>query len=112
MELFPNHEFMLSIDPGDTLYFLIAKTSLEREAKYQIRVSYLGTVGASLAINWEPCSKEITGGVKMLDTDMLSFSTDSDGKSSQTSVTGISSTSAACGPLRASQAAPPQYGSM
>lgn len=48
---------------------------LERNTTYEVRISYLGTVGASFKIDWDPeCKPKIPR--KLLDTEKLIFSTD------------------------------------
>lgn len=75
-ELLPGVEISLTVDPGDSLYFMIHHSSLTRDSQYEVRLSYLGTVGADLSLSWEPCALDYRSGIKMLDTDKLVFGTD------------------------------------
>lgn len=76
VEIVPGVEIQLSVEAGDSLYFTIHHSSLARNSHYEIRLSYLGTMGADLSLSWEPCALDSRIGIKMLDTDKLSFTTD------------------------------------
>lgn len=75
-ELLPGVEISLAVEPEDSLYFMIHHSSLTRDSQYEVRLSYLGTVGADLSLSWEPCALDHRSGIKMLDTDKLVFGTD------------------------------------
>jgi len=75
-ELLPGVEISLTVEPEDSLYFMIHHSSLTRDSQYEVRLSYLGTVGADLSLSWEPCAMDHRAGLKMLDTDKLVFGTD------------------------------------
>jgi len=69
-----NTHYQIKTFPNMLQQFLISPSELRSDSKYEIRISYLGTLGAGFSIYWEPCSPT---GRKMLDTEKLVFSTDS-----------------------------------
>lgn len=76
--LVPGSELMNTISPGEIhVYGLFEDLgSLE---KYEIRLSYLGTVGAAFSLQWKCDTKKQTPR-RLLDTEKLVFTTDFEGK--------------------------------
>lgn len=70
--------YRVKTHPNAIQKFTIAHSKLRSDTKYEVRLSYLGTLGAGFSIYWEPCSPTPTR--KMLDTEKLVFSTDTQGK--------------------------------
>jgi len=68
-ELFEGKEFKTQIEVGSSQKYQLK--NLAPSAKYEVRVSYLGTVGGNLKLEWD-CSTSFR---RLLDTEKLVFST-------------------------------------
>jgi hypothetical protein len=77
LTLSDGQEIRSLISVGETHKYLILTNSLIKDSRYEIRVSYLGTVGANFEIYWD-CNKKASTR-RLLDTEKLLFSTDSEG---------------------------------
>jgi hypothetical protein len=64
------------IEIGDKQLFSLDKSDLSPLSKYEIRISHLGTFGASFSIAWSCPSRSSR---RLLDTEKLVFSTDHSG---------------------------------
>lgn len=76
--LVPGDEVMSTISPGEIHIYGVPE-DLGPLEKYEIRISYLGTVGAAFSLQWK-CGTGKQAARRLLDTEKLVFTTDSEGK--------------------------------
>ncbi|CAG9315270.1 unnamed protein product [Blepharisma stoltei] len=63
------------INPGETKLYTVSKNDLYPDSAYEIRVSYLGTIGANFLLKWDCDSQSNLR--RLLDIEKIVFRTDS-----------------------------------
>ena len=71
--LIEGEEVNAMIEIADVQQYIISSNSLAGDSKYEIRISYLGSLGSTFKLNWGCVSDPSR---RLLDTEKLVFSTD------------------------------------
>ena len=77
VSLIEGQEIKSLAEIGDIQKYEVSSSYLLKKCKYEVRISYLGTIGGSFKLSWG-CT--LPSSRKLLDTEKITFFTDEEGK--------------------------------